>query len=122
MLTALAIAGVLVALFLAAALATRESEQLAPVARDASDVVLPDGPLVADDVRRVRFGLSLRGYRMSEVDAVLARFAAELERQSSEQGLPEVTGPVTAPETHPVVLVEAEPESRDAAPGSMIIE
>ncbi len=41
----------------------------------------PDGPLGADDVRSVRFALALRGYRMSEVDQVLDRLAAEIERR-----------------------------------------
>lgn len=36
-------------------------------------------PLSGDDLRRVRFTTALRGYRMSEVDALLARLAAELD-------------------------------------------
>ena len=39
---------------------------------------LPDGPLSADDVDRVRFSLGLRGYRMDEVDAVLDRVRDEV--------------------------------------------
>ena len=38
-----------------------------------------DRPLTAPDLRRVRFGTVLRGYRMSEVDALLDRLAAEME-------------------------------------------
>jgi len=38
-----------------------------------------DGPLTATDIRRVRFSTGLRGYRMSEVDALLDRVALELE-------------------------------------------
>ncbi len=38
-----------------------------------------DRPLAAQDLRRVRFGTVLRGYRMSEVDALLDRLAAEME-------------------------------------------
>ena len=37
------------------------------------------GPLGAEDLRRVRFSIALRGYRMSEVDALLDRLAGELE-------------------------------------------
>jgi DivIVA domain-containing protein len=45
---------------------------------DRPDAVVPaDGPLAADDLRRVRFSLAFRGYRMSEVDALLDRLAAE---------------------------------------------
>lgn len=38
-----------------------------------------DGPLGPADLRAVRFSTALRGYRMSEVDALLDRLAAELE-------------------------------------------
>jgi DivIVA domain-containing protein len=41
--------------------------------------VQADGPLTATDLRRVRFGTAFRGYRMSEVDALLDRLAAELD-------------------------------------------
>jgi DivIVA domain-containing protein len=45
---------------------------------DRPDAVVPaDGPLAADDLRRVRFSLAFRGYRMSEVDALLDRLARE---------------------------------------------
>lgn len=45
---------------------------------DRPDAVVPStGPLGADDLRRVRFSLAFRGYRMSEVDALLDRLAAE---------------------------------------------
>jgi DivIVA domain-containing protein len=46
--------------------------------------VQADGPLTADDLRRVRFSTALRGYRMSEVDALLDRLSAELERPGEE--------------------------------------
>ena len=41
--------------------------------------VQADGPLTPHDIRRVRFSTAFRGYRMSEVDALLDRLAAELE-------------------------------------------
>jgi DivIVA domain-containing protein len=37
-----------------------------------------DRPLTAEDLRGMRFSTALRGYRMSEVDALLDRLAAEL--------------------------------------------
>ena len=46
---------------------------------------LPEGPLGADDVRRVRFRGAVRGYRMDEVDALLDRLAAQLEAQDPPQ-------------------------------------
>jgi DivIVA domain-containing protein len=39
-----------------------------------------DGPVTADDLRRIRFPLAFRGYRMAEVDALLNRLAEERER------------------------------------------
>ncbi len=54
----------------------------APMSRvydDRPDVVVPaEGPLTGDDVRSVRFSLAFRGYRMSEVDALLARLSDQL--------------------------------------------
>ena len=47
---------------------------------DRPDSRLPvDGPLTARDLRSVRFSTAVRGYRMSEVDALLDRLAAELD-------------------------------------------
>ena len=40
--------------------------------------VQADGPLTAHDIRTVRFSTAFRGYRMSEVDALLDRLAAEM--------------------------------------------
>lgn len=47
---------------------------------DRPDAVVPAaGPLSGVDLRRVRFSLAFRGYRMSEVDALLDRLASEKE-------------------------------------------
>jgi DivIVA domain-containing protein len=47
---------------------------------DRPDALVPtDGPLTGGDLRRVRFSLGFRGYRMSEVDALLDRLARELD-------------------------------------------
>ena len=79
MVTVLAVLGVLVVLFAAAAVATRDRPLLADAPPDRPDLELPDErPLQAEDVAGVRFGMTLRGYRMSEVDQVLDRVAEEL--------------------------------------------
>ncbi|TCJ21173.1 DivIVA domain-containing protein [Nocardioides jejuensis] len=63
-----------------ALVASGRGEPLAPAYDDRPDVVLPAGRrLVGEDLRRVRFGVVLRGYRMSEVDALLVRLADQLE-------------------------------------------
>ena len=55
---------------------------------DRPDARVPvDGPLTAHDLRRVRFSTALRGYRMSEVDALLDRLAAELETPDEPRDL-----------------------------------
>ena len=56
----------------------------APMVRvydDRPDALVPlDRQIGADDLRRVRFSIAFRGYRMSEVDALLDRLANERER------------------------------------------
>ncbi len=63
-----------------AMVASGRGGSMAPAYDDRPDVALPDDrPLQAQDLRTVRFPLAVRGYRMSDVDAVLARLATELE-------------------------------------------
>ena len=51
---------------------------------DRPDPVLPVGEIRGDDIRRARFSLAVRGYRMSEVDALLDRLARQLDVPPSE--------------------------------------
>jgi DivIVA domain-containing protein len=55
----------------------------APLARaydDRPDAVVPaDRPLTGADLKAVRFSTVVRGYRASEVDALLDRLAAQLD-------------------------------------------
>ncbi|RYB95087.1 DivIVA domain-containing protein [Nocardioides oleivorans] len=68
-----------------ALVASGRGGSMAPAYDDRPDVVLPtDRPVGAEDLRRVRFSLAVRGYRMSEVDALLARLATELEDARAE--------------------------------------
>jgi DivIVA domain-containing protein len=77
--TVLAVLGVLAVLFVAAMVATRDGELLVDAPPDRPDPDLPaSGPVRADDLERVRFGMALRGYRMAEVDELLDRVAVEL--------------------------------------------
>jgi DivIVA domain-containing protein len=63
-----------------AVVAAGRGAPLAEVYDDRPDASVPAaGPLCGEDLRRVRFSLALRGYRMSEVDALLDRVASELE-------------------------------------------
>jgi DivIVA domain-containing protein len=97
-LTALVVLAVLAVLFVAAVVATHESDILRDAPADAPDPGLPAGPVQPEDVAEVRFGLAVRGYRMSEVDEVLARLAHELAARDSrilrlEKALVEVVEP-----------------------------
>lgn len=63
-----------------AMVASGRGGSMAPAYDDRPDLALPqDRPIGAQDLRTVRFPLALRGYRMSDVDALLARLATELE-------------------------------------------
>jgi DivIVA domain-containing protein len=63
-----------------AMLAAGRGTPMAEVYDDRPDASVPaTGPLAAEDLRRVRFSLAFRGYRMSEVDALLDRLAQERE-------------------------------------------
>ena len=53
---------------------------------DRADVRLPvDRPVTGNDLRGLRFNTALRGYRASEVDALLERLATQLDDQSPER-------------------------------------
>lgn len=70
-----------------ALLAAGKGAPLAEVYDDRPDVGVPAGrPLAADDLRRIRFSIALRGYRMSEVDALLDRLASQLEHRPNSEG------------------------------------
>lgn len=63
-----------------AAVAAGRGEPMAPAYDDRPDALVPAGRrLTGDDLRGLRLSVALRGYRMSEVDALLARLAAELD-------------------------------------------
>ena len=90
--TLLGLVGVLAVLFATAVLVTRGDPLLADAPPDRADVALPETPLTAADLEAVRFSMAPRGYRMDEVDAVLARLAAELaaaESAPDERGDPD---------------------------------
>lgn len=74
--------GIVVVLVLGgiAAVAAGRGGAMAEAEQDRPPVDLPpDGPVGGHDLRRVRFPLAVRGYRMADVDALLARLADQLE-------------------------------------------
>ena len=99
-----------------AVVAAGRGQPMRPAYDDAPDSLVPaDGPVTADDLRRVRFPLAVRGYRMAEVDALLERLAEEreeLDRRSAEEA------PVAEPETPPSVVAETRPAEDDIDPSA----
>jgi len=70
-----------------AVLAVGRGGELGEAYEDRPDVLVPtDRPLAADDLRALRLPTAVRGYRMAEVDALLARLAAEIDRQNRHPG------------------------------------
>ncbi len=65
--------------FLLASLVFGRGEELAPLPPGSTPTSLPAEGLDGADLRQVRFAQVVRGYRMSEVDWVLERTAAELD-------------------------------------------
>ncbi len=77
-----------------AVVAAGRGQPLGPAYDDAPDSLVPsDGPVTADDLRRIRFPLAFRGYRMAEVDALLERLAEERETDDRDRAAPSGQGP-----------------------------
>lgn len=88
--------------FLLASVVFGRGEQLAPLPPGSTPTRLPADDIAAADVHNVRFQQVLRGYKMAEVDWVLARLAGEIEtlrdRVAELESAP--AGP-DAPPAHP---------------------
>jgi DivIVA domain-containing protein len=80
-----ALVAVAAVFFGVAVLVFGRGEELPPLPPDATPTRLPARDIGAGHVRALRFPLVLRGYRMTEVDWVLDRLAAELDRAEGER-------------------------------------
>ena len=69
---------VVVAVVTAAAVLGRVDGSLADATTTMSHVPLPDDQLTPDDIDELRFDTAMRGYRMSQVDAVIDRLRREI--------------------------------------------
>ena len=59
---------------------------------------LPVGPLGPEDIRQLRFGVTVRGYAMAQVDDVLDRLASEIaEKDATIAALTAADGRSTIP-------------------------
>lgn len=82
-----------------AVVASGRGDPLVDAPPDRPGSTLPaDRRLTAEDLRRVRFSLAFRGYRMSEVDALLDRLAVEREEDAGRDfPTPPPEGPSATP-------------------------
>jgi DivIVA domain-containing protein len=76
-LIAFVLVGVIILVAIALVLAYNE-DGLHDEAVDHADLGMPDRVLSADDISTLRFRVSLRGYRMEDVDAALDRIEASM--------------------------------------------
>ena len=75
---------IVLALGAIAVVASGRGTPMAPAYDDAPDSLVPaEGRVTADDLRRIRFPLAFRGYRMAEVDALLERLAEERDAEDA---------------------------------------
>ena len=77
---------VVVILGLAAAAGSGHFGSMPDAVRDAPVLRLPEGDLVAEDLRRAQFATVVRGYAMAQVDELLDRLARQLEAPPSASG------------------------------------
>ena len=87
-------------------------EQMAPLSPRISPAELPDSAIAGEDVRRIRFSLALRGYRMSDVDWTLDRVSAELDRL--HRRVAELGGEPVPPGVAPTAEKDLFPDEADA--------
>ena len=82
------VVGVLVVgalLFLLSSALLGRGETQPPADLDTSPLALPDDrPVLGDDVRALELSVTVRGYRMTEVDWLLDRFAQVLDERDAE--------------------------------------
>lgn len=68
-----------------AVVASGHGASMGPAYDDRSDVLLPaDRDVIGADLRALRFNTAVRGYRASEVDALIDRLAAQLDERSTD--------------------------------------
>lgn len=72
-----------------AVVASGRGGSLGPAYDDRADVRLPaDRPVTGDDLRALRFNTAVRGYRASEVDALIERLADQLDDPGDDPVIP----------------------------------
>lgn len=99
-----------------AMVAVGRGDGLAPAVPDRPDVELPtDRPLEAADLAHLRLSVAVRGYRMDEVDALLARLGAEIEDRDAHRDPRQSAQPPIQPPIQPSVQPSAQPTAEPSA-------
>jgi DivIVA domain-containing protein len=94
----------------AVVIAVGRDDAMADVYDDRPDTTVPSGrALTSDDVDAVRFTTAVRGYRMDEVDAFVARVTADLLARESRE--------LEATAAHAAGAEGAAPDDPDPDPG-----
>jgi DivIVA domain-containing protein len=77
-----------------AVVASGRGASLGPAYDDRADVRLPvDRPITGDDLRGLRLNTAVRGYRASEVDALIDLLAAQLDEDRDDPRGPAAGAP-----------------------------
>ncbi len=82
-------------------------EQMAPLDPRTSPAELPEEDITAEDVRKIRFGVALRGYRMSDVDWTLERLGEQIDQLRRDNA--ELRGePIRSEAAHEVAFADVD--------------
>ena len=111
----LLVAVVLVVVTVAAVLG-RVDGSLADATTSMSHVPLPEDRLTPDDIDGLRFDTAIRGYRMSEVDAVVDRLRREIVELRAELDGGVALDPARDPAAAPAAVAPAAPADRTPEP------
>jgi DivIVA domain-containing protein len=104
-------------LFLAASVLLGRGETQPPAELDRSPVELPDDrPVTGDDVRALRISVTVRGYRMTEVDWLLEQLAATIDERDEE--IAALRARVEPPGPAVTATAETPPSGDGATPGA----
>ena len=106
---------VLVAVATAAAVLGRVDGSLADATTTMSHVPLPDDPLTPGDLDGLRFDTVMRGYRMSQVDAVVDRLRREIQDLEDRLGEPSTPSGLGAYARPSAPTSSQPPESSESA-------
>jgi len=90
-----------------------------PLVDDRPGMDLPDTDLTSDDLHQVRFAVTMRGYSMTQVDALLDRLAKQLDAQAyqPEDAYDSWLAPAQPSELEPQEDDDDNEEAGDVTPG-----